>query len=49
MRWWDIRLEGVGTIYIQAVTAQQAIEEAGRRWNLEPEQLTNCTIKAVER
>lgn len=49
MKWWDISLEGVGTIMIQAVTALQAIEEAGRRWNLEPEQMTNCTVKAVER
>lgn len=43
--WWDIWLKGQGTISIRAVTAAEAIEEAGKRWGINPEEMSEASVR----
>lgn len=46
-KWFDLRMAGVGTICIRELTPAAAVEEAARRWGMEPEELLNCTIQEL--
>ena len=45
MRWWKIKVVGLGTIMVKASTKNQALAEAADRWKVDVDKLADAKVE----
>ncbi len=46
--WWTVDAKGFGSVSVRALTVWEALTEAAKRWEVEVEELKNCTVRRSE-